>query len=244
VVCRSTAEKARTTWNLRSPITRASDTLSPWPSATDSVRDARLAAAADDDADADAAADVSPAGAVVDVVVVVVVAGCSLSAPLLPLLEPALGLLSASWAGFCGVRLRKLSLLKSVSPMVSGDPDVGDDDSEPDGDVDDDPLVRNVMAADDSVDDNRSAAALSEPSPPPPPLELTLVAPETFLGAVGSAAGGGCGVAASPLDLRSSFLRSMSPRCCCCCCSWARLTFSDICCSRWSVDRLLRAARP
>jgi hypothetical protein len=237
-----TAEKARTTWNLRSPITRASDTLSPWPSATGSVRDARLAAADDADADTDDAAEVSPAGAVVDVVVVVV-AGSSLSAPPLPLLEPALGLLSASGGGFCGVRLRKLSLLKSVSPMVSGDPDVGDDDSEPDGDVDDDdPLVRNVMAADDSVDDNRSAAALSEPSPPPPPLELALVGAETFLGAVGSA-GGGCGVAASPLDLRSSFLRSMSPRCCCCC-SWARLTFSDICCSRWSVDRLLRAARP
>jgi hypothetical protein len=223
---------------LRSPITRASDTLSPWPSATESVRDARLAAA--DDADADDAADVSPVGAVVDVVVV---AGSSLSAPPLPLLEPALGLLSASGGGFCGVRLRKLSLLKSVSPMVSGDPDVGDDDSEPDGDVDDDdPLVRNVMAADDSVDDNRSAAALSEPSPPPPPLELALVGAETFLGTVDSAAGSDCGVAASPLDLRSSFLRSMSPRCWCC--SWARLTFSDICCSRWSVDRLLRAARP
>ncbi len=69
-----TAEKARTTWNLRSPITRASDTLSPWPSATESVRDARLAAADDADADTDDAADVSPAGAVVDVVVVVVAA--------------------------------------------------------------------------------------------------------------------------------------------------------------------------
>jgi hypothetical protein len=155
------------------------------------------------------------------VVVVVVEPGVAVSFTLLPATAFSTGGVRL------GLRLRKLSLLKSVSPRASGDGvDVGDDDSDDGLDGEEDPLDRNVKAADDSVEDNRSAAALIVPSLLPAALALAGAGLAFFC--VGSAAAGVGARGVSPRDRRSSLLRSVSSRCFSCVC----LTFSLICCNR------------